>query len=589
MRKTTKFLSMLLAIVMCVALFACGGGGGGAAAVGEGDIEITIMNTDGGVGRAWLDNAAARFVEAVKDKEYAGGKKGVKIDISENEDTGVQTMNTAGYNIYFDSGTSTTLSLSQSGFLVNINDIVKEKLTEYGEDRSIEDKIEEEYRATCVGADGNYYALPHFALHPGLTYDAELFEKEDMYLAAPDAAEADKDVYVAGKVEDGTYIGTATFAKTSENPNAKKSCGNDGKYGTADDGLPTSMVEFFILCDRLSYNEIEPIALSGGVVGYATYLFDALYASLSGGYEAANTRYTFNGKGTFVKETDSFDMSTPVWSGFDIEVAGPKPNTEEITLSRGDNGYRSNDNVARYYAISALKILEEMDWLSGNSRVGTVSHVDAMEDFIFAGKLTGQPKQAMFIEGDYWYNEAMENGKVANYKKKFPDAGDRKLAWMSLPTHAYESVTGAENARPFVMVNTASCYSFINANIENDEALLQACKDFLQFCYTDQELSYFTGLTGVAKAGLDYDVLDEHSNLLSYYHKSLLEVRRNNNTIILNATEDPLYNESFVCCPTIDGTKYGNYLTLMRAKDYTVNYMFEQTRTKKAGWGVVNP
>ncbi len=589
MRKFPKALCMILAATTCAtAVVGCGGNSGGSSD-GNGT-KIYIMNFDGGVGRQWLDNAAARFAEKVKDVSYEENKMGVEFEIDESQATGTATMNTSGYNMYFDVYANVN-SLSQAKFLMDITDIVTEEFdTRDGQSISIEDKIDEGYRSTLQGVDGKYYALPYFALYPGLTYDVELFKAYDMYFAAPDETNAEN--YTATVERNGktSTIGSAKFAITSGGEEVKLSCGNDGKYGTYDDGLPTSMVEFFILCHRLAYNDIEPLAFAGKQTSYTTYLYDALWASLSGGYEAAKTRYTFSGTAEFVlaNENDEDNYYTEsVWEGFDDVVKIKKPKTEKIAITRGETGYRASDNVARYYATAAMKIFEEMGWFAAKSYVGTDSHTDGMESFIFAGK-NGKPKQGMFIEGDYWYNEAADNNKVSLYKKLYPNAGDRQIAWMPLPTHPYEAVTGEDNAREFVMVNTSSCTAFINANIKDNEGLTKACKEFLQFLYSDSELSQFTGLTGVAKAGMNYSVLPEHTDMLSFYHKEILKVRENENTKILNATQDPLSNDRAIY-PTINGLKYGNYVKLMRDKpEISVEEIFKQTRTGSTGWGVEN-
>lgn len=589
MKILKKGLCLILACALCLPLFACGGKTGN-----DNSTKITVMNFDGGVGGIWLTNAMKRFEEKVKDVSYEEGKKGVYFDLTETQATGVQTMNTAGYNVYFDANSPTVLSLSQSKFLVNLDDIVKEKIdTRNGNAVSIEDKINQDFRQNLVGADGKYYALPYFALYAGLTYNVDLFREYDMFIAAPDAGAENIDEYTAEIIDNevvvGT-IGTVQFAKTNENANVKLSCGNDGKYGTEDDGLPTSMVEFFVLCDRLKYNGIEPISFAGKQFNYTAYLFDALWASLSGGLEASNTRYTFDGTGTFVtrNEVDENNYeSEGVWAGFDSIVDIKKPKTETIKITKNETGYRANDNVARYYAIATFKILEEMGWFSQKSYSSTDSHTDGMETFIFSGE-NGKPKQGMFIEGDYWYNEATENNKVSLYKKLHPNKGERQIAWMPLPTHPYESVTSEANARPFVMTNTATNYAFINANIQNNAGLLKACKEFLQFVYTDSELSQFTGLTGVAMAGMKYDVLEEHQGSLSYYHKKLIKIRNDENTILQNATKNELYDDG-IKYPTINGKKYGSYVQVIRQNpNLSVEEIFRQTCSKSSNWGTVN-
>lgn len=102
---------------------------------------ITVMNTGGGVGRLWLDNAIERFTASKEGYSYEDGKTGVSFEVEHTLDTGVETMSTSGYNIYFDASSPTVLSLQQSGNVICIDDIVKEKSdTRNGTSISIEDR-----------------------------------------------------------------------------------------------------------------------------------------------------------------------------------------------------------------------------------------------------------------------------------------------------------------------------------------------------------------------------------------------------------------------------------------------------------------
>ena len=567
MKKMRKTLCLLLATATVGAAFAgCDDLSGG---YGDKTV-IYVMNTGGGVGRDWLDEAIERFSELKKDTSYEDGMTGVAFEVEHTLDTGVETMSTAGYNIYFDGGTGSVLRLQQAGNLICIDDIVKEKIdTRDGQSVSIEDKILASDRDAFKGGDGKYYGLPHFALHPGLTYNVDLFETEDMFIAAPGQDET------KAETEDSDY-GTVEFALKGADgvygtaDDGKKSCGNDGVYGTYDDGLPTSLVEFMVLCDRMSNAGIEPISFRPG---YEHYLIEALWASLAGA-ESTQTRYSYTGT---LEHVTGFDEDTPLFEGIDYIV---KPITETTTISR-ETGYLANDNVARYYAAAMTEILETEGWFSDYRLKGTLTHIDYMINFVFSGK-NGKTKQGMFVEGDYWYNEARDNDVLSDYETLTKDT-NRKMAWMPLPTAVYESVTEG-NGREYTMINTSANAAFINANISNQPGLVQACKDFLQFCYTDEELAHFTGTTGVYKASMEYPVADVVENM-PYFSKSVSVCKSASTTATVNAQKDELYNNN-IMYPTLD-KKYGSYWKAMR-EGYTAQEIFEASRTKAAGWGVTN-
>jgi hypothetical protein len=554
MKKSQKLLSMLLATVALGSTLAgCGGNG-------DKTTTIYVMNFGGGVGRAWLDNAIERFTATKEGYSYEAGKTGVTFEVENSIDTGVETMSSSGYNIYFDSTSPTALSLQQSGSVICIDDIVKEKSdTRNGVSISIEDKLDEKSRAAFQGADGKYYALPNFALYPGVTYNVDLFEEEEMYIAKPGQA-ADK-----MELENSTY-GQVYFAVNG----GEKSCGNDGVYGTYDDGLPTSLVEFLVLCDRMDSNGIEPLSFRPG---YESYLIEALWASLAGA-ESYETQYTYTGT---IEHVVSLSETENLFEGIDYIK---KPITQTTTINRG-TGYLANDNVARYYAMAMTEILETEGWISNYAYVGTLTHIDYMTNFVFSGK-QGKTKQGMFLEGDYWYNEAKDNNVLSEYETLTKDK-NRRMAWMPLPTAVYDSVTPG-NGREYTMSSDDCNFAFINANIADNAGLVQACKDFLKFCYSDAELSAFTACTGVYKSSMDYP-LDNVMENMSYFTKSVAACRSASTTVAVDGYKDALYNNNLYY-PTLD-KKYGSYWKAMRVGKTTED-IWEATRTQANGWGVVN-
>ena len=565
MRKLRKWACGVLAVAMAFATFAgCGQSSGGT------KTKIMVMNTGGGIGRVWLDEAIKRFSELKKDESYEDGKVGVEFEVEHSMDTGVETMKTAGYNVYFNSKGPTAEAMAADGRVLNINDIVTAKV----DGSSIEDRIDSSYRSQLKGRDGNYYVLPHFAHNPQISYDVALFESEDLFLAADDNT-TDVETFVSD-------YGTTTFAKTSTNPNAKKSCGNDGVYGTYDDGLPTTLVEMIILCAKMEEQGIQPMHLSGKAMNYNYMLVDALWSSL-GGYSAATARYSYNGT---VEVVNGEPTSENLFAGIDYIKKVP---TQTVAVNL-ETGYLANDAVARYYAVSFLEILEREHWFSDYSYQGNNTHTDAMWDFISNGR-NGIPKLGMYIEGDYWYNEARDNGKISNFEKLCPGV-EIKIGMMPLPTSLDQPVTPGNGRDLCNLASTTNCFSFINANISNNAGLVRACKEFLQFCYSQSELDYFTAYTGVARSGIavgnvqQKDVPNDMYLGGSYYAQSKIRLWTASNVKNVYAIMSEYYNDQ-IHYPTI-GVKYGSELKAIRA-NCTAWEIFNVTRTSASGWGVVNP
>ena len=507
-------------------------------------------------------------------ESYEDGKTGVEFEVEHNMATGVDTMKTAGYNVYFDAGGPTAKALAADSRVLNINDIVT---ATDSTGSTIESRIDESYRAQLKGANGEYYVLPHFAHGVQVSYDMARFESEDLYLAAPDAAAGDVETYTS-------KYGTAKFVKTSENADAKKSCGNDGEYGTYDDGLPTSLVEFIILCAKMDEQGVQPMNLSGSSMAYNYMLVEALWASL-GGYEETMAKYNYTGT---VEVVDGEPTTENLFAGIDYIK---KVDTKTVEVDLG-TGYLANDAVARYYATAMLEILENEGWFSDYSYEGNNAHTDAMWNFISNGR-NGVNKMGMFIEGDYWYNEARDNDKIKNFEKLCPGV-EIEIGMMPLPTSLYETVTPGNGRELCNLASTGNAFSFINANIANNAGLVRACKEFLQFCYSQAELDYFTAYTGISRNGIKVSEIKQNDVPNNMYlggscyaqSKIALWTAKNVKNVWANPTE---YFDDLVNVPVVNGVKYGSPLKAIRDVSATAWTVFNVTRTKSSGWGVTNP
>ena len=278
MKKTFKrLITFLMAITMLFGTF------GAIACTPAEDLSnttvIRIMSHGGGYGRVWLDMVCNQFAESVKDKEYAPGKKGVKFKIESTLDVNTATMNTSGYALYFTGQGASTRSHAAKGSIMNIDDIVTTPFTDAnGETYTIESLISPDYRETFK-VNGEYYGLPHFSDHPGLSYDVENFTKGGFYLAD------DTDQDTTHEEVFNSQFGQATFLTGNPNQQAnwgKKSIGSDGIYGTEDDGLPTTAVEFLIMCDRMRQRGCIPMQISGQHIYYIVYLLEGLWGAIGG-------------------------------------------------------------------------------------------------------------------------------------------------------------------------------------------------------------------------------------------------------------------------------------------------------------------
>lgn len=560
-----------------------------ATGVGCGSTEIEIGNSDktviyvgnfgGGIGRKWLDEAAARFSELMKDKEYEPGKKGVDFDITSTIGMTCVNMKTSGTNIFFlQDKYYECFSEIQKGAVLDITDIVKDKtLSAFGENVTIESKIDEQYRFAMKGNDGNYYMLPHYETHSGASYDVSLFDKEELYLAQTGKGNAFNCKLLNGK----------TFYFTGDAD--EKTVGNDGIAGTDDDGMPTTLNELVAMCDHMSDEGVVPFSVAGGHIDYTNYLVDGLWTSLAG-YDQRNAVVSLQGKVEYV----TGESEQELWTGTGIKV----PTTEKVDALTAEHGYKAINQAARYYSFAFMELAYQQGWFYDRYDESGYTHKEAMRAFILQGIGGNQDKIASHIEGSYWYNEA-EGYNLFNDYKSLSGTGSavKNIKHWHMPTsYGDDVVTGESNAREEAMINSFTSTLLINGNLDDvpgKEGLIQACKDFVQFLCTEQELDNFTASTGVSKSLYDYTIDNEVIKELDPYQQSIMRLRANNRVVTQygnNATYRAKSGYMTYSCsasgfhPTFDGVEYNTPLEAFYKKGKTAWECFEVTGFSATKW-----
>ena len=236
-----------------------------------------------------------------------------------------------------------------------------------------------------------------------------------------------------------------------------------------------------------------------------------------------------------------------------------------------------------------MEIIYKQDWLSQDSK-NSATHTDTQYNFVFGG--AGNKKRiGMLMEGSYWYNEAVNAEIFSDYEAV--NAGKtKKLGWMSLPTSLNTPVTEGKG-KDITLLDTGNSFTYINANTAKNEGLTRACKEFLQFLYTDAELKAFTATTGVAKAAIEYDVTDASiMSKLSEFQQSVITLKSESKVVYANAS-NPTYkagrsNFTFtiqapIWNPIISNVTYISYLDAYRA-GYKTQDVFEATRISAETW-----
>lgn len=486
--------------------------------------QVYVANYEGGVGRAWLDDAKIRFENYYKDVSFEEGKTGVQVQIKSDKQVALSQLKGSSYYIFFTGGVMFNNYVSTGDF-VEITDVVKnEKLP--GEDKTAEDKLSADTKAALTALDGGYYALPIAQYLSGVTYNVHLFDA--------------KGFYFADNPSDGPVQNTKDprygFILTSSN--VKKSTGPDGLYGTNDDGLPSSVEEYKKLCDCMVKLNVTPFICYAYSYHYTQHLLHALWANLAGYDEvmlsisADSERFgttdlvEINSNGKIVKDNDK------------IKVV--KNQTIDET-----NGYLLNRQASRYYA------LDFMQYVFSPERIGTymvpasltsaLSHTDAQLNFM-RGEMTGNPV-GMLIEGTYWENESKDAGNLSMIKDLYPDYyNEMNYRLMPMP-HQYEGrvepigtvgvggITEDDGIKQ-IAIDPSYQYGIINAHaVNNNPVAERVSKLFLQFLCTDESLRKTTTITGMF-SDFEYELEDEDYNLLSNFSKSVYDVKERGQIVV---------------------------------------------------------
>lgn len=519
MKRQTKCLSVLLAVLVAGGLAAGCSGGSGTEQIDPQRTQLYVQNFEGGFGSDWLRAAKTRFEDAFRNESYEEGKKGVQIIIAPPAKTdGISlrpNLNNTVNEVFFNESVY-YYDYIRDGLLLDITDAITSPLTEFGETESIADKMTAEQRGYYLTKDNKYYGIPHYAGYNGIVYDVDLFDKYALYFADSDTSEL------------------------IVNETDRRSAGPDGEFGTADDGLPATYDEFFLLCDKMLELGIKPITWPGQY--YNTYIekvINALYAD-DVGLEQTMLNYTFRGTAkNLIDPVEKDGTYSYMNGGDDIEIT-PR------------NAYLLWADEGKYHALSFFERLVRNSSYY-NSICFSPSHLytDSQKDFLESTPKREEPI-AMMVEGCWWENEAKDSIKtIADYYGQEYSRENRNFAMLPLPKSGKDKI-----GKKSTIVDTHYSLGFIKASIA--EYKRELAKEFLRFCCTDVSLAEFTVSTNTVKA-LDYPVSQAEYEKLTTFGKSVYDLHKFSDIVYPFSTEAAyLDNQSLFSVHESLGSKVGN-------------------------------
>lgn len=571
MKKTkTKILALGLATVLSFGMLTgCGNGDigqSGSGGSGNGSsggtaatkvTEITFRQWGGTASNSdWLKNAIKRFTDLKAEESYEEGKKGVKITTATNKANDYNSS-LPDYDILLDENVANAYNMQTRGLVADISDVVAK----------LESKIEPQLLPKLKGADGKYYALPHYSYDVGISYNIDVFEESKLYIAAPGET----------AVREYTSALAANPVNFVASAGTKKSCGPDGVYNTYDDGLPSSLEEYIVLCDYIkTQKNMNPFALNtiDEGAGYAFMLIEAIWSGLVGTDAMKATTCNFTDAEVEVVKDGTLSL------GADFLKTGIKvPETETIVIN-DENGYKMYDMSARYYALSFLELAKNQGWFKNEN----MSNVKAQEYFVLGEyNIDSNDRCAMLVDSSYWYGEAVAAGTIKTYTNA-SGGEEPRVSIMPMPTQLTGQVTENNGKKPTIIDTTSTL--FVNKRVEKNPGQFRAVKEFIEFLYSDAELKAFTETSKLA-INMDYDY-DE--NALGEFYKGVLAIEKAAGDKVYTASDNAKYLKNRDTFSLIWGGKLnyfgkyhnGSYAAL---KDgMTATQIFETTRRTLADW-----
>lgn len=158
--------------------------GEGGGEIAEATSQLTVFASMDGYGADWLYEAIEDFEKMYADVSFEEGKLGVKVAVNDSKSSFTQikerlVAGVAKENIFFVQTTDKELKeLAGQNYLADITDILTAPLQEYGEAKTILEKLPESYSMI----DGKGYYMPYSQDYWGILYNADIFEEYELTL-----------------------------------------------------------------------------------------------------------------------------------------------------------------------------------------------------------------------------------------------------------------------------------------------------------------------------------------------------------------------------------------------------------------------
>jgi hypothetical protein len=494
MNKTVKFLSLALGATFAgVALVGCKPTVKTRPSTKAKQINVSMY--EGGYGTDWIKTLAKEFNETtLKETEYE------IVVIPEKRLADSIITECSGSNptnqLFINAGNELKKGI-ELGYFTDLSDILTSEVDGEG-NGTIQEKIaywdvwSDLYSKSGTGL----FALPYSVGFHGFVIDHKEFIDQEWYnfatATADGAALEEQGITYAeegGKLKFVSATGTVNY-KAGDLILTK---GKDGKFGTYDDGQPTTLAEFDDLVNRIGENVF---IWGGGVAEYLNAIFDAIFAQYEG-MEDYDVYYNYDSKG---REIEFFD--------------GTK---EVVTL---ETGYKTRKMEGVKVAYEFFE--KYFDYMNPDNahlvhptaKNTSASQFDGQNKYLLGYQNTSKnPQSAMLVEGTWWENEATAMFNELDSRNR--GKGDREYRYLLLPDFEGQ----ANDKTCFSVTATGS----ICMSKDKDKTREAYTKDFIRYILRDESLRFITRTTGDI-VGYHYEMTEADKSLMTPFQKNCWEL-----------------------------------------------------------------
>lgn len=528
-----------------------------------------------GFGTEYVKDLKERFEAEYEGVSFEKDKMGVQIVMRDVEQGGVFLGQIGSRDIpeVFFTSNADYYQFYDRGYILNIDDVVTENPTAYGDNGTIESKMTEEAKK-FFETDEGYFAVPYVTSYEGIVMNVKIWEDEGLYFAKGGApsefctfTQTNNDNPATlpegvTKWNDDLYEFTGT---------GEKSAGPDGKYGTSDDGQPATYEEFLIFCDNCYANGVQAFHWAGRWPQTISKVGISMVADFEG-IDQMKLNYTYEGMATSLVDVDSNGNVTPL-------PAQKIDNSNGYLLAKQEGKYQ----VLKFWE----ELLHSNNYFNPTVSLDTKNHEtsDAIADFVTGGILSGKTKIATLLDGTWFWNECQLSVDVVEQATD----GQLNKDNMKFQMMAFPKATMQKVGEPMTMCIDGTSICAINSRTPSWKVDL--AKKFVRFAFTNESNIKFTEITSCLR---DFDYT-EPSNYLqnNYFAKNLYEMNKSANRM-LTASDNPMYiynavnfyNSEIFWSSEINGTLYNVPCTAMVKENVSAESYFNgmQNYRNKEDW-----